>query len=128
MDDTRAVALRVAALVGLSGALQIGPVAHQLLGLPLPPLTMSWSMYSGVGRDLCAVRWRADGRPVSRADVLGATAEAGGERLLHSPEAVRLAARPLCEALQADVRAEAWCAGPDGRWVVALGPEERLCP
>jgi hypothetical protein len=130
---SRALAVRIAVSAAVVAGLQAGPVARQLLALPNPPLTMSWSMYSGVGRDLCIARWQgADGARIDRRQALGLPppAEASpSERFLRSPAAVRQAARPLCEALPgAGVRAEAWCAGADGRWIRAVDPSELLCP
>ena len=53
-----------------------GPTYVQLLGGRLGPFSRSWRMYTGVGRQLCEVRYTQilpDGRtiPVDRLEVLG---------------------------------------------------------
>lgn len=115
MVGSRALAVRVVVSAVVAAGLQIGPVVHQVLGLPLPPPLMGWTMYSGVGRDLCTVRWSGGGQRLP-----------GADRHLRSPEAVRAAVDELCGQF-GDVRADAWCPAPDGRWVRAVDPEERLC-
>ncbi|MEZ4323320.1 MAG: hypothetical protein R3F61_38000 [Myxococcota bacterium] len=106
----------------------------QILGGRPGPFVRPWRMYSGVGRDLCEVRYEQrlpDGRSVAvdRLEVLGLGPNAPMfQRELVGVGAVRADARRLCQNLgpAADLRATVRCAGPQG-WAPAIGPEEPLC-
>lgn len=128
----RHVLARMAVFGGVALWLQATPIAVQVLGGPVLPFGESWSMYSGVGRDLCSVGWGDANHPglrIDRREVLGLGHGADDDgRFLRSPDAIRAAGQALCAALpDADVRADGWCPAPDGRWVLAVDPSEVLC-
>ncbi|MEQ1504293.1 MAG: hypothetical protein ABMB14_18780 [Myxococcota bacterium] len=115
MTTDRAITVRVVLLVLLAVHMQVGPILHQVLGLPTPLTTMSWSMYSGAGLDHCAVAWTdGAGNPVRRPP--------GAVRFLATPDEVRAAAAGLCAAVP-DLRAVARCPDARGRYQTAIdGP------
>lgn len=117
--------------------MQVGPFVHQVLGKPLPPLTMAWQMYHGRGIDMCAVSWHTleDGAlvPFDRVAFLGHDQGVEGlpdpRRRFRSKKQIRNEAQALCRALDADVRADAWCGrASDGTFQPAFTTEEKLCP
>jgi hypothetical protein len=133
---TREAASLVVFLVA-AGWMQVGPVVRQVLKAPLPPMAMAWQMYHGRGIDVCAVSWYTaqDGElaPLDRISLLGdgkgVEGLPAGRRRLRSRRQVRTEAQALCRALDADVRADAWCGrSSDGRFQPALSTEEALCP
>ena len=130
------VYLRLAVFAAVALHMNLGPFVEQVLQRRRPPTTMSWRMYSGVGRDLCETRWfRVDGgarEPVDRLATLGYspwTAAPDRVKLLHGPREVRKAATELCARLPgSDIRVEARCGSyPNGAWTRPIEPDEALC-
>lgn len=120
--------MRVAAFLGIAGFVAATPALDHVLHLRWRWVP-SWHMYASVGRGVCDVTYFDGDAPIDRTEVLH-----GGpwwalepwQRRVSVPElddvGAALCDRPGLE----DVRAEAWCAGPQ-RWRQVRGRERNLC-
>lgn len=126
---TRTKLVRVVGFVLLAIHLQAGSLAEQVLHVRRPVTTMSWQMYSGKGKKICATTWYTadpDGA-LTPVDRLGAGDRQ--KRRLKNVQEVEDAARRLCTLLGpgADVRVRARCGTRSGRWKQAIRPDQPLC-
>jgi hypothetical protein len=119
------------------GALQIGPIRHQVLGHRTPPLTSEWRMYTSPGRKVCKVTWYANERGHDTPLDVMAIVHPGKrphelskkDRTQRSADEVRALAAVACARSGLDVRADAWCgADAAGAWRPATTASEVLCP
>jgi hypothetical protein len=130
--STRGRIFRVLAFAVLVVHLQAGSFAEQVLGVRRPRTTMSWRMYSGTGKGVCATEWFSAGADgvLAPLDRLATPSDRPHRRHLRSAREVEDTGRRLCRLLGGvvDVRVQARCGTRAGVWREVFTPDRRMCP